>query len=540
MTTVAGPSEVRASETTTGFGLLLRFGLRRERIGLVFWVLGTAALVGFQSWGSQDLYDTPEKLASLRETVGGNPALVALSGPEDLLATVGGEVVFEIFGYAAIVLALMNMFLVGRRTRSDEETGRAELIRSARVGRRAPLVAAVVLAILADLAAGVVVALTTVLTGLPVGGSVLMGAALAGVGFAFAGLTALAAQVFENPRSVYGAVTAAIGVAYVLRAAGDVGSGTLSWLSPIGWGQRTLPYVDNTWWPLLLLLIGGAASIAVGAVLLEHRDFGAGLLGYRAGRATASRALGSSLGLAWRLHRGSLIAWAVGVFILSAAYGSFTDSIADFIKDNPQIADYLPGGADQAVDAYIALTLVIAALLAAAYGVNSALRSRKEETSALAEPVIAATNNRVSWLGGHVVMALGGSALVLAFGACGEGLAYGLTISDLGQVPRLIGVSLVYVPAVWLIIAIAVLGIGWLPRAAAIVAWIAVAYCVVVAIFAESFRMPDWTRTASPFEHTPQAPLDSVTATPLAVVTILAAAALAAGFAGLTRRDVGY
>lgn len=523
-----------------GSGTLLRFGLRRERVGLVAWIVGTAALVGFQAWGSQNLYSTPEQLAALRETVGGSPALVALSGPQELLATVGGEVVFEIFGYAAIVLALMNMFLVARRTRSDEENGRAELIRSARVGRRAPVVAAVMLAILADVAAGAAVFLTAVVSGLPLAGSVLLGAALAGVGFAFAGFTALAAQVFENPRSVYGAVTAAIGIAYVLRAAGDVGDGTLSWLSPIGWGQRTLPYVDDRWWPLVLPLAAGALSLLAAAVVLEHRDFGAGLLGYRAGRATASPLLSSSVGLAWRLHRGSMAAWAAGVFILSAAYGSFAESIADFIADNPQIADYLPGGAADAVDAYLALTLQIAALLAAAYGVNSALRARREETAVRLESLLAAGNSRRAWLGGHVTMALGGSAAVLVAGAFGDGLAYGISISELSQSIRLIAYSLVYVPAVWLIIAVAVLAIGWVPRLATILGWVVFGYCAVIVMFADSFRLPDWTRDASPFTHLPQAPLEPVTATAIITLLVIAAVLLVAGFVGLNRRDLGY
>jgi ABC-2 type transport system permease protein len=41
------------------------------------------------------LYDTPEALASLRQTMTGNAAIIAMSGPERLLDTIGGEVVFE-------------------------------------------------------------------------------------------------------------------------------------------------------------------------------------------------------------------------------------------------------------------------------------------------------------------------------------------------------------------------------------------------------------------------------------------------------------
>ena len=154
--------------TTTGAGTLLRFMLRRERSKLPWWLLGIAFLWTYQSVGSQSLYNTPEKLARLRETLGANAALVAMSGPKELLDTIGGEVVFEIFVYASVVVALMNMFMIGRHTRSDEETGRAELIRSARVGRHAPLAAALALAGLANLAVAVVVFAGLAGTGLPV------------------------------------------------------------------------------------------------------------------------------------------------------------------------------------------------------------------------------------------------------------------------------------------------------------------------------------------------------------------------------------
>ena len=255
-TATAGPAIAGQHGTAAGTGVLLRFMLRRERRGLPWWLLGTGFLVVYQSVGSQSLYDTPEKLAQLRETLGGNPAMVAMSGPSELLDTIGGEVVFEIFSYVAIVVALMNMFLVGRHTRADEETGRAELIRSARVGRDAILAAALALAAIANTAVAVVVFAATAGTGLPRGRlDRCSRSRWPAWGRASPRLTAVAVQVFDSPRAVYGAVGAALGAAYILRAAGDAGDGILSWLSPIGWGQQTLPYVQNRWWPLLVPLV---------------------------------------------------------------------------------------------------------------------------------------------------------------------------------------------------------------------------------------------------------------------------------------------
>lgn len=524
----------------TGTLGLLRFMLRRERTGLPWWLIGATLLVLVQSTQSQNLYDSPEALEKLRQTVGGNTAVIAMSGPTRLLESIGGEVVFEIFAFVAIVVALMSMFLVGRHTRAEEETGRAELIRSARVGRQAPLAAALTLAGLANLAVGALIFAVTAGTGLPVGGSALFGAAITAVGVLFAALTAVVAQVFENVRAVYGAVALVLGAAYVLRAAGDVGSGALSWASPIGWGQGTFPYAGDRWWPLLLP-IGMSALLATGAVaLLRRRDFGAGLVPPRPGRAEASRSLRNSYSLAWRLQRASLAGWAAGLGLLGVAYGSIGDSIEQYVADNPEIADFLPGGAADIVDAYLALTVGLAALLAAAYGVSSALRIRAEETSGRAEPILATATSRLTWLTGQLSVALTGSALVLLVFGLAEGAAYGLTVSDAGQVPRLAGVALTYLPAVWLVIAVVVLALGWLPRASAALAWVAVGYCAVVTVFADSFDLPGWVRRGSPFAHTPQVPSADLTLTPLIVIVLVAAVMMGAGYGGIRRRDLGY
>ncbi len=93
---------------------LLRFLLRRERVGLPWWLLGATLLVLVQSGQSQSLYGTPDALARLRQTIAGNTAAIAMNGPTRLLDSIGGEVVFEVFAFVAVVVALMNMFVVGR------------------------------------------------------------------------------------------------------------------------------------------------------------------------------------------------------------------------------------------------------------------------------------------------------------------------------------------------------------------------------------------------------------------------------------------
>ncbi|MET0522694.1 MAG: ABC transporter permease, partial [Jiangellaceae bacterium] len=280
--------------------------------------------------------------------------------------------------------------------------------------------------------------------------------------------------------------------------------------------------------------------VTVAVVLLAHRDFGAGLVRSRPGRARASVLLRDAYALAWRLQRGALVGWAAGLALLGVAYGSIADSIEQYVRDNPEIAEFLTGGADDILDAYLAVTAGMAALLAAAYGVTSVLRARAEETSGRAEVVLATPTSRWTWLAAQLSVALAGTALTLVAFGVGEGLAYGISVSDLGQVPRLAGVALAYLPAVWLVVGVTVLAFGWLPRPAAIIAWVVVAYCAIITLFADSFDLPDWSRQASPMEHTPRVPLDSATATPFVLLAVLAATLIGAGYAGLRRRDVGY
>ena len=250
-------------------------------------------------------------------------------------------------------------------------------------------------------------------------------------------------------------------------------------------------------------------------------------------------ALRSPLGLAWRLQRGVSIGWAIGLFLLGAAYGSIGNTIQQYVIDNPEIAEFFPGGAADIVNSYLAFTMLFCAMIAAAYGVSSALRARSEETAGRTEPVLATKTSRWAWLGSHLVMAMAGSALVLVAAGLGEGLAYAAAVSDTSQIPRMMGVGLAYAPAVWVIIGVAVLAFGWLPRAASALAWTALGFCFAVAIFADVADLPTWVRNVSPFAQTPEAPFESVTATPLLGIAAVVAALLASGFVGFRRRDVG-
>jgi ABC-2 type transport system permease protein len=520
-----------------GTGSLIRFVLRRDRLRIPLWIAGIAALVFSTASSIQGLYKTPEQLANAAAVVEDNPAMLAMNGPANGLETLGGRITWEVGAIGFAVMALMSMFLVGRHTRAEEESGRSELVRAAVVGRYAPTTAALIVVAALNVLIGALVAIGLIALDLPAPGSIALGAGLASVGLVFGAITASVAQLTEHNRATYGITAALVGVAYVVRAAGDAGDGTLSWLSPIGWGQAIRPYADERWFPLLLSIAVTAIFIYLAFALTARRDFGAGMVRPRPGPATASGALTRPLGLAFRLQRGAWIGWTVGLFFMGVAYGSVGKDVEDLVADNEALADILAQAGGSLTDSFFATTTLVLALIGSAFAVQSALRLRSEETAGRAEPVLATAITRPAWAGSHLLIALGGVAVVLAAAGLGTGLSYGVSIDDLGQVPRLMGAALAHVPAAWVLVGVTAALIGVAPRAA-MAGWGALGVCVLIGVLGDVLGLPEWVTGLSPFDHIPQAPSVDVSAAPLVILTGVSIALTALGLLAFRRRDL--
>ncbi len=266
------------------------------------------------------------------------------------------------------------------------------------------------------------------------------------------------------------------------------------------------------------------ALVGVGAVLSTRRDIDAGFIHPRPGHRIARPALGRPLGLAFRLQRGSLVGWTLGLFTAGAAVGWIADDVDDLIGDNQAMRKTIAQlGGVSVTDSYLSTEMLFAALIATGFALQSALRLRGEETALRAEPLLATPVSRRQWILSHLIIALGGSVIVLAAAGLGSGLTYGIMISDLGQVPRMLGAALAYVPALWLFVGLAALLFGLIPRGVA-VAWAALACCFVTGLLGAALDLPAWAKNVSPFEHTPRLPGASPAVVPLGVLAAIATA----------------
>ncbi len=523
--------------TLAGAATMVRFALRRERLRIPVYVLVLAFLVASTELQSESLYPTQADRAAYAASVAGNPGLIAMVGPALRVTDVGGDVAWQWGAFGAIGAALMSMFIVGRHTRAEEQSGRSELLRAGVLGRRAPAVAAAGVAALAALLAGAGVAGTMIALGQPAAGSLALGASFTGAGLAFAAIALLAMQVSQSTSGAYAISGAALGAAYLLRAAGDVGDGTLSWLSPIGWAQAMRPFADERWWPLGLSLGLAAAATTTAFALLDRRDDGAGLVAPRPGPPAASDVLVRPLGLAVRLGRNALAAWAAGLFLAGVSIG-LTGRDAESIVGHSSEAERLfaqTGGG--LVDNYLAVSMLSMALVGTGFALQSVLRMRAEESDGRLEPLLATGLGRPRWAAANLALAAGGSVVVLAALGAGTGIADALAAHDLVRLPVLVGSAVALAPAVWVLAGAAVALFGIAPRAMPAV-WGLLGACFLLAYLGPLLSLPGWVTDLSPFSHVPLLPAADLSVAPLLVLTAVAAGLAAAGTAAFRRRDV--
>ncbi|MFF3916540.1 ABC transporter permease [Streptomyces sp. NPDC001852] len=515
-----------------GTGTLLRFALRRDRVLIPVWVAVNALMVLSMPNTLRTLYGTPAARADLMHQMAGNTSLRAMVGPvfDDSL---GALTAWRVGVYAGALAAVTSLLVVVRHTRDEEESGRQELVSSGTVGRRAPLTAALLTAAVANAALCVLVVAGLAGQGAP--GALAFGLGVAGVGMVFATMAAIVAQLTESARLARGLTAAVLGAAFVLRAAGDSaaddGSSVLTWLSPLGWLEDLRAFAAERWWVLLLFATAAALQGLVAYALAGRRDIGMSFLPTRPGPATGR--LGTAGALAWRLQRGSVLGWSIGFFVAGVVYGGMTDGAAKLVGDNAKAREIFQrmGGQSGLTDAFLAAMVGMLGLVAALYVVSSVLRLSGEETSGRAEPVLAAAVGRLRWAAGHLLIAFGGSALLMLVAGLGFAVGYGR------QTGPVLGACLLQVAGVWVIGGVAVLLLGVLPRGA-VAAWGVAGAVLLIGWIGPALNVPRAVLDLSPFGHLPKLPGGAMEWGPVLALLGLAVMLVAGGLAGVRRRDL--
>jgi ABC-2 type transport system permease protein len=524
--------------TFAGTWPLLRLAWRRDRWVITACVLALVATAYSSMVATLDLYPTDAEAAAGAAVMADNPSVTALYGPLPSL-TAAGIGVLKTIMLGSLFTAFLAFAIVRRHTRTEEEDGRFELVAGGVVGRRAPLAAAVLLALATVLVTGGLSALSLASTGVDATGSLALGVVEVVAGLVMIGITAVACQLTTTTRGAGGLAMATLLVAFVVRAAADTSTNgdDLAYASFLGWAERVSPFGENRFWLLLPALATMVALLAVADALLQRRDLGAGLWAARPGPARARASLGTPLGLAWRLQRGALLGWTIGYAVLGLVVGNLARSVEE-IASSPGIEELfrkLGGGQGTLVDAFFGTEIRFLAVGVAAYGIATALRLRSEESAGRAETVLATSTGRWRWLASHALVAVLGSLWLLAVVGLTAGASAG-AVSEVG-VAQLLPAALATAPAVLVCVALTVLLFGLAPRWTAF-GWALLAVFVLIGELGPILELPSWVMGLSPFDHLGTLPGGDANPVGLTGLTVVALLAGAAGFAGFCRRDL--
>jgi ABC-2 type transport system permease protein len=197
------------------------------------------------------------------------------------------------------------------------------------------------------------------------------------------------------------------------------------------------------------------------------------------------------------------------------------------------------GDAGSIIDIYFSTELHFAAVAAAALAITLVTRMHTEESTTRAEALLATPVRRVPWAVGHAALAVLASAAVMVVTAVVAGTVHGADSGDVsGQVARLVGAALSTLPAVWVVLAVALLLYGALPRFTGL-SWAALIVFLLLGEFGDLLNLPDWLINLSPFAHLPAMPGGTLEWTPLVGLAVVAAVLGGVGIAALRRRDFG-
>ena len=509
--------------------------LRRDRVRSMVWITLLALFVLTTVTGMAKLLPTQAERDAFAAGVLLNPIQLAYLGPV-FVNSVAGLTAWRTSIFA-IFVGLFAMLTLTRHTRSLEENGQLELVLAQPLGRLWAWRIAVGWSLVTLVGLGCVFALVMLSQQAPLADALLYGWSFMLDGWVMIGVTAICAQISSSTRTVHTWAGVVMGLGYFCNANGRLRDNWLVWVSPVGWVQRTQPFAQNYWWVLAVGIVVTGILVLVSDLLMQRREYGAGLIAPRRGPAHATLFM---LG-PWRFWgyqlRSLMLLWWVGATFLAVITTSLAQSIQTQFQSSPQLVAVLKmlGGSDQLMQAYLSFMAFIMAIFAMSAGIQVLLTMRHHETQGLLD----------AWLVGRwsrrllYVVGLGWALLV----ASGVMYLYAVVIGALADptvltIAQSLWASTVIWPVIALTVALTAVLLVWVPRGMAVI-WLWVVANGATAVFNDLWKIPDSVLQWLPLVYSPHVLIgQAVTSYSWLVLCVAIGLSVVAGW-GWQRRDIG-
>jgi ABC-2 type transport system permease protein len=520
---------------------LFRRAFRDARVRTIAFAYLFAIYAYIQPIGYRHTYATPAERLSFAHSFGANQALRLFYGEPRDVATVSGYTAWRVGGTLAIIAAVFGLLAAVRALRSEEETGRMDLVLSGAVSRRTAF-----LVVLGAIWAGALLLWVAELAGflvggLPATGSAYLALATISVIPVCVGIGAIASQLAATRRVALELGGAVVALMFLLRVIADTvgGVGWLRWTTPLGWAEELRPFTGPR--PLVLLLpaVSAAVLLAVAGRIQDRRDIGAGMLPERDTREPRLWLLSSSIAHALRRELGSLMIWITSVGVFAFILGVVSKSIASATLPKSVRHELAKIGSLSIASpvGYLAFVFIFFILAISLFACAQIGAARHEEADGQLETLLAGPVGRIRWIGGRLALAAGALAVLAVvaglFSWAGATSA-GVSVSLL----KLLGAGANCIPVAVLFLGIAALAYAAAPRASAGISYGLVTVTFLWQLVGSLLGVPRWVVDLTPFAHVGFVPAQPFR--PAAAIVMVAIGAAAAGLAIIVfrRRDL--
>jgi len=531
---------------SSGIGLepgraLARRAFRDSRVRTVSFGCLFAVIAYIQPAAYRHAYPTLASRLAFAHSFANNKAIRLFYGAPHNLLTVGGYTAWRVGGTLAIFAAVFGLLAAVRALRTEEDTGRMELVLAGALGRQTAYLSALAAIAASVLALGLAEFAGLLLGSLPAGASAYLAVSTASVIAVFVGVGAVASQLAPTRRMALELGGAAAALCLLLRVIADTSNGAdwLRWATPLGWAEEMKPFTGAR--PLVLALPAAASLLLLvsAARIAANRDIGTGMLPARDAAKPRLHLLFSPTAQALRSERGSLIVWlsSVGAFAYIIGVIARSTSSAGISKSLQRELAKLGSGSIVTPSGYLAFVFIFFVLAVSLFACAQIGATRAEESEQRLETLLSLPVSRRDWLGGRLLLAVCAAiAISIAAGlfSWAGAESAGVTLS----LPRMLEAGANCLPVALLFLGIAALAYALVPRASAGIAYGLVAIAFLWNLFGSLLGAPKWLVELTPFAHVGLVPAQPFRTTAALIMLALAALVALSAVWAFRRRDL--
>ncbi len=526
---------------------IARFVARRTLRSATFVALTFALFSASKIIGYVDIYPTVHDRALAAALIVSNVGFIALFGTPHHLETV--------LGYASwygitmgVLLGGIWAYLVATKTfRGEETAGRWEMLLAGQTtARRAAANAlaglGVSLVVFYVLAAAALVAIGSAHNvGFAVGPALYFALVCVAPAVMFMAVGALASQIMPTRARAAGLATGIFGLAYLLRAAGDITSA--HWLlniSPLGWVEQLQPLLDAR--PIWLLPIAAFTLVLAAATiyLAGRRDLDAATFADRDTAKPHLLFLRGPLTSAIRFTRGARLSWLAGMTVFLAFFGALTKTASKIFTDSASAQQFLDrvtkASASAGAKAFLGMAFFMFILILMAYVASAVGSIRSEEAAGTLDNLLVRPISRQRWLWGRisiiVTTVLAAALLSAVVTWLSLGSSHIISFHDL----LLAGINTI--PAAIFTLGVGIFTFGVIPRLTTIVTYSLIAWSFIIELLGSGTNLSHWLLDTSVFNHVAFAPAAEPKWTAAWALVILGALLTTIGALAFNKRDL--